>query len=280
MPVPTHGEASTAVNLHRIGVVANSDPGAIGAWKVWIEVDLSDNWVATHERDADDGDWHTLASAAGVAPATHASTHENGGGDEISVAGLSGALADPQPTTIAQITDATSAGKSLLDDADAAAQRTTLGLAIGTNVQAYDAELAALAGLTSAADKGIQFTGSGTAATYDLTTAGKALLDDANAAAQRTTLGLGTAATLDSDTDGTLAANSDSKLATQKATKTYVDAAVAGATGTYTDEQAQDAVGAMVDTSLVYVDARRFSRGRRSRAMSRRPRDRTQRRSP
>ena len=57
-----------------------------------------------------------------------------------------------------------------------------------------DTELQALAGLTSAADKGIQFDGSGSAATYDLTAAGKALLDDADAAAQRTTLGLGTAA--------------------------------------------------------------------------------------
>ena len=93
-------------------------------------------------------------------------------------------------TGTASVYDLTAAGKALLDDANSSAQRTTLGLAIGTNVQAYDADLAALAGLTSAADKGIQFTGSGTAGTFDLTTAGKALIDDANASAQRTTLGL------------------------------------------------------------------------------------------
>jgi len=80
--------------------------------------------------------------------------------------------------------------RNLLDDTTVAAQRATLALTPGTDVQAFNAKLAALVALAGAADKGFYFTGASTMAIYDLSSFARTLLDDTTAVAMRATLGI------------------------------------------------------------------------------------------
>ena len=109
---------------------------------------------------------------------------------------------------------------NIADGALAQAKISGLSTAL-SGKQALDAGLTSISGLTTAADKMIYTTASDTYAVADLTTAGRALLDDADAAAQRTTLGVSNFADLTADQTFTAANRGTITAVTPAASVTF-----------------------------------------------------------
>ena len=122
-------------------------------------------------------------------------------------------------------------GRAMLVAADQAALQTAIGLAVGTNVQAFDALLTSIAAAPMVADRYLYGTGTDTVALGTITTAGRAILDDADASAQLTTLGVSAyGKTLIDDADATTALTTLGISAFAKTLLDDADAATALAT--------------------------------------------------
>jgi len=227
------GTVSIPGNLHVGGTITSegASPAAAGAHASTHVPGGSDPLTTAVAGTIAVGDAAAVGSAASFARSDHRHALP---APALPAAQITGAGTAGAATTVARadhvhpmaalvaadVSDASANGRSLITAADYSAMRTLLGLVIGTTVQAYHAILAALAGLTGAADKLAYFTGAtsmattnffawgrsmlgltvaadksiyytdaNTAATYDLTAAARTVLDDTTVGAMRTTLG-------------------------------------------------------------------------------------------
>ncbi len=181
--------------------------------------------------EADDANSENISSGHNVdfVGGTGVVTSYNTTSNELTISS-SGTLADVAGLAVTDGGIIVGDGSNFVLESGATA-RASLGLAIGTNVQAQNDILADLAGLTQTANTLPFFDSTTSAATTAISAFGRALIDDADAATARTTLDVDVAGT-DNSTDVTLAGSLNYiTISGQTITRNAIDLA-ADVTGT------------------------------------------------
>ena len=233
-----NGRTGSASGDAGIIIERGDDANAIIAWDESADIFVLGTTTAT---GASSGDLTITAAGLSVSALTLGGTAITSTAAEINH--LDGSSANLATFALPASTTISAFGATLVDDANAATARATLGLVIGTNVQAYDAQLADIAGLTPTdgniiVGDGTNFvTESGATArsslglaigsdvqAYDAELAAIAGLTSASNKLVRFT-GSGTADLLDFSTSTSLGTSSTT-ISSQNAVKSYVDSQI------------------------------------------------------